>query len=148
MGDEPARSGGGGYRALRRQHASPVAVYHDVDPFLAGKAVLYHEDPFGSSLTTPADSSGTFFEYFQVDRRADPFPVDPPVLHAIDLRPGGGARVEFTATPATRYRVEASSDLVEWVTIPGPHVVDAVGRLTVEDNQAGERRFWRLAKLD
>lgn len=127
--------------------ANPVAIFADPDPVLTGKALLYHEDPFGSSLTVPADSSGTFFETFRVDVPADPLPPLPPVIESLEFPEGGGARVVFAVAPNETYLVEASSDLVDWVSVAGTHVADAEGQLMVEDPEAGDRRFWRVSPV-
>jgi hypothetical protein len=126
---------------------APVTVFTDWEPIRGGKAMLYHEDPFGSSLTVPADSSGTFFEYFRVEAPVEPLPEGwAPTVEALEQRPQGGVIVRFGVFPDGEYVVEASSDLVEWHALPGTFATDAEGSIIVEDTAAGDRRFWRMRR--
>lgn len=124
----------------------PVTVFSDVDPFANGKAALFHEDPFGNSLTIPANSSGTLFDYFKVDLRT---PSEwRPGIEKLDFLDENSVRLLFAVPTNSSFNVEASDDLVNWVTVSGPHLSDANGNLVVEDVDAGNRRFWRLQKTD
>jgi len=126
---------------------APATVFTDWEPIRGGKTMLYHEDPFGDSLTGPADSSGTLFEYFRVEAPVEPLPENwAPTVEALERLPNGGVRVRFGVFPQGQYVVEASSDLIEWHPLPGTFSTDAEGRILVEDEAAGDRRFWRMRR--
>lgn len=125
--------------------SQPVTVYRDPNPILGGKAGLFHEDPFGDSLTAPANSSGTLFERFRVAVPAPPVPTSwRPVLQEVAPRVGGGLRAVLNVPAHHVYTVEASSDLSQWAPIPGAWVADGDGQLTVDDPAGGNQRFWRV----
>lgn len=127
---------------------APVTIFADPAPIRSGKAMLFHEDPFGESLTAPAGSAGTLFESFQVDRRAVPVEDWTARVETVVPLGGGGTRVTMRAAPNAEYVIEASSDLLAWTVLAGVYETDQNGLLTFDDPAAGNRRFWRISRLD